>query len=108
MGNRALTPFYATPILESAGDRWRARSGGGFLDQRAPLHLHAVAGVESESAATSEPPSSLTPAATQRTRLRFLGIDRPALALDALEVALDQREAGQRFLVCRRKAGALA
>src|SRR3979409_260745 len=68
------------------------------------------AGVESESEAPRAARAAALPPAggdAAHADLRFLGIDRPALALDALEVALEQREAGNRVPGVRREAGAL-
>ena len=81
---------------------------GGFLDQRAPLQLHAVGG-RGERERRHQRAAVIAHAGGDAAHadLRFLGIDRPALALDALEVALEQREVGHRVPGVRREAGAL-
>src|SRR5947208_102319 len=109
MGNRALTPIF----LSHADPRGRPMADGardlvgGFLDQRAPLQLHAVGG-RGERERCHQRAAVIAHAGGDAAHadLRFLGIDRPALALDALEVALEQREVGHRVPGVRREAGA--
>src|SRR5258705_1108731 len=81
---------------------------GGFLDERAPLDFHAVGGSRErqggdEVAAVVPDPRG----DAAHADLRFLVVGRPALAVDALEIALERRHPGERVLGLRREAGAL-
>src|SRR5262245_48035980 len=81
---------------------------GGFLDQRTPLRLHAVrrrrqrergdqvAGVVADAGRDAA-----------HAEFGFLVVGRPALALDALQLALERGDVRQRVLGVRREAGAL-
>src|SRR4051794_6765775 len=92
VGNRALTPIFLgdadsgrRPVADVARD-----AIGGFLDERTPLHLHAVGG-RGERQRGDEITAVVADSGGDAANadLRFLIVGRPALALDALEVALE-------------------
>src|SRR5688572_33397608 len=81
---------------------------GGFLDQRSPLQLHAV-GRRGERQRGDQGADVVTDAGGDAAHadLGLLVVGRPALGLDALELALERGERGERVLGMRGEAGAL-
>src|SRR5574339_59441 len=81
---------------------------GGFRHQRSPLHLHAVGRRgerqrrDQRAVVVADPGGDAAHA-----ELGFLVVGGPALALDALELLLEQRHARQRVAGVRGKPGAL-
>src|SRR5262245_46724676 len=80
----------------------------GLLDQRSPLHLHAV-GRSGKRERGNQVAGVVADAGgdAAHAELGFLVVGRPALALDALELALEQRHAGKRVAGVRGEPRAL-
>src|SRR5690606_28347690 len=86
----------------------RARDAvGRLLDERSPLDLHAVGGGR-ERERRDEKTAVVTDARghAAHAELRFLVVRRPALAPDAVELALEDRQRGERVPGVRRESRA--
>src|ERR1051326_3371349 len=93
----------ARSVADLAGDAVR-----GLLHERTPLHLHAV-GRRRERKRGDQRAVVVADARGDATHadLRLLVVRGPALALDFLEVALQELDAGQRIFGVRSEPGAL-
>src|ERR1041384_67510 len=93
----------ARSVADLAGDAVR-----GLLHERTPLHLHA-GGPRRERKTGDQRAAVVADARVDATHadLRLLVVRGPALALDFLEVALQELDAGQRIFGVRSEPGAL-
>src|SRR5574341_1972991 len=81
---------------------------GGFLDERPPLHLHAVGGCRERKRGHERAGIVADPGGhAAHAELGFLVVGRPALALDALQLALELGQRGKRVPGVRRETRAL-
>src|SRR6185436_16711420 len=96
------TDARARPMADLAGNAVR-----GLLDERSPLQLHAVGGRGERERGDQRAVVVADPGGdAAHADLGLLAVGRPALALDLLQVALEELHAGERVLGVRGEAGA--